>query len=259
MSGQKHRHIQFPVAPGKFGKTSRSCPYSIPQQWERPVCLKAGSWEQGHKVSCDGNHTEQGQWPEARQGQVELGSSQEPPQTRCQSPTALCCENPSTPWAPPQEKGRRGGTLTWLDLNLKWWRNCWIAWVYLKETKTEGFDQRWKGIIEKWGKFHLFSLKCVACEMCSLPLRWLTSESWPKGRSLTSVSGPWTKGREITVSEHRLRSLQRRKWAPETSLMKQHFLSWHLCEANSVIPILQMRKQDESGWMTSPQLPGWWG
>lgn len=43
------------------------------------------------------------------------------------------------------------------------------GWVYtkmtakllncLKETKTKGFNQRWKGIIEKWGKVHLCSLE----------------------------------------------------------------------------------------------------
>lgn len=72
----------------------------------------------------------------------------------------------------------------------------------------------------------------------------------------------WTlnKGQGNHSFRARAVKLTKKEVSPRNKLDEtKHFLSWHLCEANSVIPILQMRKQDESSWMTSLQLLGWWG
>ena len=127
-------------------------------------------------------------------------------------PTALCCETPPHVGHPHGRKRRRGGTLTWLSLNLKWPWNFWIAWVCLKEKKkkNDGFHQRWRRSYQKkGGKFWWFSPAYVTRETCSLPGKRPKAEFLAMGHGLTSVSGLCPEGREVTV--------QRRKWAPETS------------------------------------------
>lgn len=129
--------------------------------------LKVGSWDKDTKYPAVGTMGTKAneQRPDSTRHSWAVPKNHHRPVT-LSPPRALCSEGPSTFWVTPWEKEEKRWNLDLAEFKFKMTVKL-LNW--LKETKNEGFNQRLRGVTEKWGKFYSGSPEYVACEMCSLP------------------------------------------------------------------------------------------